>query len=58
MPNKQGYQYIMARIHLFVFIKGIIEYFSAMLVILKLKKSQYCECIMHASRDAFQGLYS
>jgi hypothetical protein len=41
MPNKQGYQYVMAHIRLFVFIKGIIEDFSAMLVFLKLKKSQY-----------------
>jgi hypothetical protein len=42
MPNKQGYQYIMAHIRLFVSIKGIVEYFSTMLVFLKLKKSQYC----------------
>jgi hypothetical protein len=58
MPNKQGYQYIMAHIRLFVFTKGIIEYFSAMLVFLKLTKSQYCQCIMHASKDAFRGIYS
>jgi hypothetical protein len=37
MPNKQGYQYIMAPIRLFVFRKGIIDYFSAILVFLKLK---------------------
>jgi hypothetical protein len=58
MPNKQGCQYIMAHICLFMFIKGIIEYFIAILVFLKLKESQHCQCIMHASKDAFQGLYS
>jgi hypothetical protein len=42
MPNKEGYQYIMANIRLFLFIKGIIECFSEILVFLKLKKSQYC----------------
>jgi hypothetical protein len=40
MPNKQGYQYIMANKRLFLFIKGIIECFSAILVCLKLKQSQ------------------
>jgi hypothetical protein len=58
MPNKQGYQYIMANIRLFVFRKGIIECFSAILVFFKLKQSQYCQCIIHASKDAFRGLYS
>jgi hypothetical protein len=58
MPNKQGYQYIMAHIRLFVFIKGIIDYFSVILVFLNLEKSQYCQCIMHAPKDAFRGLYS
>jgi hypothetical protein len=53
MPNKQGYQYIMAHIRLFVFRKGIVECFSAVLVFLKLKQSQYYQCIMHASKDAF-----
>jgi hypothetical protein len=37
MLNKQEYQYIMAHIRLFVLIKGITEYFSAMLVFLKPK---------------------
>jgi hypothetical protein len=58
MPTKQGYQHIMAHICLFVFRKGIKEYFSARQVFLKLKKSQHCQCIMHAFKDAFQGLYS
>jgi hypothetical protein len=58
MPNKQEYQYNMDNICLFVFRKGIIECFSEILVFLKLKQSQYCQCIMHASKDAFQGLYS
>jgi hypothetical protein len=58
MPNKQGYQYSMAHTRLFVFVKGIIDYFSAMLVLLKLEKSQYCQWIMHASKDAFRGIYS
>jgi hypothetical protein len=58
MPNKQGYQHIMAHICLFLFIKVIKEYFSARLVFLKLKKYQHYQCIMHASNDAFQGLYS
>jgi hypothetical protein len=58
MPNKEGYQYIMATIHLFVFRKGIMERFSAILVFLKLKQSQYCQCIIRASKDAFGGLYS
>jgi hypothetical protein len=58
MPNKQGYQHIMANKRLFVFRKGIIDYFSAILVRLKLKQSQYCQFIMHASKDAFRGLYS
>jgi hypothetical protein len=56
MPTKQGYQYIMAHICLFVFIKGTIECFIAILVFLKLKQSQYCQRIMHASKDAFRGL--
>jgi hypothetical protein len=60
MPNKQGsgYQYSMAHIPLCVFQKGIIECFSAILVFLKLKQSQCCQCIMHASKDAFRGLMS
>jgi hypothetical protein len=58
MPNKQVYQYIMAHIRLFVFRKGIIESFSAILVFLKLKQSQNGQCIIHASKDAFRGLYS
>jgi hypothetical protein len=58
MPNKEGYQYIMANICLFVFRNGIIECFSAILVFLKLKQSQYCQCIMHAFKDSFRGLYS
>jgi hypothetical protein len=58
MPNKQGYQYIMANIHLCVLRKDIIECFSAILVFLKLKQSKYCQCIMHASKDALRGLYS
>jgi hypothetical protein len=37
MPNKQGHPYIMAHIRLFVFRKGIIEYFSAILVFFNLK---------------------
>jgi hypothetical protein len=52
MPNTQGYLYIMAPIRLFLFRKGIIEYFGAILVFLKLKKSQHCQCKMHASKDA------
>jgi hypothetical protein len=55
MPNKQGYQYIMASKHLFVFRTGIIEYFSEILVCIKLKQSQYYQCIMHASKDASEG---
>jgi hypothetical protein len=51
MPNKQGYQYIMANIRLFVLRKCIIECFRAILVFFMLKKSQYCQCIMHASKD-------
>jgi hypothetical protein len=58
MPTKQGYQYIMANKCQFVFIKGIIECSSAILVCLKLTQSQYCQCIMHASKDASRGLYS
>jgi hypothetical protein len=34
MPTKQGYQYIMANNRLFVFRKGIIEFFRAILVCL------------------------
>jgi hypothetical protein len=56
MPNKQGYQYSMAHIRLCVFIKGIS--FSELLVFLNLKQSQYCQCIRHASKDAFRWLYS
>jgi hypothetical protein len=58
MPNKEGYQYSMANIRLFVFRKGIIECFTEILVFLKLKQSQYCQCIMHASEDDFGWLYS
>jgi hypothetical protein len=58
MPDKQGYQYVMSHIRLFLFRKGIKECFSAIIVFLKLEKSQYCQCIMHASKDAFRGLYS
>jgi hypothetical protein len=60
MPTKQGHQYSMAHIRLFVFRKGIIECFIAILpvVFLKLSQSQYCQRIMHASKDAFRGLYS
>jgi hypothetical protein len=58
MPNKQGYQYVMAKVRLFVFRKGIIECFSAILVCLQLIQSQYCKCIVHASKYSFRGLYS
>jgi hypothetical protein len=58
MPNKERYQYVMSHIRLFVFRKGIIEYFSAILVFLKLTQSEYWQCIMHASKDTFLGLYS
>jgi hypothetical protein len=58
MPTKQGYQYVMANVRLFVFRKGIKECLSAILVCLELIQSQYCQCIMHASKDAFRGLYS
>jgi hypothetical protein len=34
MPSKQGYQYIMAHIHLFLFRRGIIDHFSTILVFL------------------------
>jgi hypothetical protein len=56
--NKEGYQYITANIRLFVFRNVMIDCFSAILVFLKLKQSQYCQCIMHASKDSFRGLYS
>jgi hypothetical protein len=58
MPNKQGYQYIMAHIRLFLFRKNIIECFSEIIAFLKLTQSQYCQCIKHASNDAFRGLCS
>jgi hypothetical protein len=58
MPNKQGYQYIMAHIHLYVFRKVIVECFSAIPVFLRLKQSRYCQCIMHASKYASRGFYS
>jgi hypothetical protein len=50
--------YIMSHIRLFLFRKGIIECFSAILVFLKLTQSQYYQCIMHSSKDNFGGLYS
>jgi hypothetical protein len=52
MPNKQGYLYIMAHMRLFLLRKGIIECFSAVIVFLKVKKSQYCQYTMHANKDA------
>jgi hypothetical protein len=39
----------MVHIRLVVFRKGIIKYFSAILVFLKLEKYQHCQCIMQAS---------
>jgi hypothetical protein len=42
MPSKQGYQYIIANIRLFVFRKGSIESLNVIILFLKLKQSQYC----------------
>jgi hypothetical protein len=41
MPTKQGYTYIMAHIRLFLFIKGIIEFLTATIVFIKLKKLNF-----------------
>jgi hypothetical protein len=58
MPTKQGYQYMMPHIRLFVFRKGMLGFLSAIILFLKLKFFQYCHCIMHAFKYAFRGIYS